>query len=177
MKLTTNENQLVLKDSNIPKLLLFAVGQFVLGVLLIASSLLHPLLVLCGALPGILLALTSPLWFLTLQQLEARFDKTAGTVTILRRSRFVLSQPEQYALSQIYEVIVDRQSPVPVWWQWRQRLKNPEKEPAFSSGPSWNDRHHLVLVLQDRLQVPLSTAKLRQGGCASTAVALKSFLA
>ena len=177
MKTTTNEKQLVLKDSNIPKLFLFAGGQFLLGVLLIASSLLHPLLVLCGALPGILLALTSPLWFLTLQQIEARFDKAAGTVTILRRSRFVLSQPEQYPLRQIYEVIVDRQSPVPFWWQMWQQRRNPEQEQKLSSGPSWNDRHHLVLVLHDRLQVPLSTAKLRRGGCASTAVALKSFLA
>lgn len=168
-----NPNKLILRDANIAKLVLFGVSQFIIGLLLISSSLLSPILALCAALPGILLALTSPLWLFTIQQLEAEFDKGSGTVTIRRRSRFVLGQPEQYALSQIYEIFVDRQSPVPFWWQMRQTAKNPDAEPK---APGLNDRHHIVMVMQDRLQVPLSTAKLRRQKCETTAVALKNFL-
>lgn len=173
MRLHQDNQQLTLKDSNVTKLILFGVAQVLVGVLLIASILFFPLLALCLALPGILLALTAPLWILTIQQVEARFDKVAGTVTILRRSRFVLGQPEQYALSQIYDVIVDSQRPVPFWWQMRQEMKNPDDAPRL---PGINDRHHVVLVMQDRLQVPLSTAKLRRQKCENTAVQIKSFL-
>jgi hypothetical protein len=177
MRLRQTETQLHLQDSNLPKLISFMTLQIIGGLMLFSSGFLGLPFALCFGLPGFLLMLTAPIWLLSLQKIEATLDQTRDTLTIQRYSRFVFSPVEQYRLSLIDDLFVDAQPPLPLWSQFRP-LVGRLGTTAWGN-PRWNDRHHLVAivkVLDDRLLVPLSTAKLRRKGCEKTAVTVKGFL-